>query len=105
MSPALPRSLHPVAWWGWAVGLAVAVSQVNNPFLLLTALGVAALVVTSRRGSSPWARSFRLYLWLGAFIVAVRTVLHVLVGLKSDHAVVLPLPELTLPAWRPGSTC
>jgi energy-coupling factor transport system permease protein len=102
MSPRLPRSLHPAAWWGWAIGLAVAVSTVTNPFLLLTALGVTALVVTSRRGSSPWARSFRLYLWLGAFIVAVRTVLHVLVGLKYGDTVVLPLPEVTLPTWAAG---
>ena len=102
MSPLLPRSVHPAAWWGWAIGLAVAVSTVTNPFLLLAALGVAALVVTSRRGSSPWAKSFRLYLWLGAFIVAVRTVLHVLVGLKYGDTVVLPLPEITLPSWAAG---
>lgn len=102
MSSLLPRAVHPAAWWGWAIGLAVAVSTVTNPFLLLTALGVAALVVTSRRGSSPWARSFRLYLWLGLFIVAVRTVLHVLVGLKVGETVVLPLPEVTLPSWAAG---
>ena len=102
MSPLLPRGLHPAAWWGWAIGLAITVSSVTNPFLLLTALGVAALVVTSRRGSSPWAKSFRLYLWLGVFIVVVRTVLHVLVGLKYGERVVLPLPEITLPSWAAG---
>ncbi|MEO7269701.1 MAG: energy-coupling factor transporter transmembrane component T [Knoellia sp.] len=102
MSPLLPRAVHPAAWWGWAIGLAVAVSTVSNPFLLLSALGVAALVVTSRRGSSPWAKSFRLYLWLGAFIVAVRALLHVLVGLKFGDTVVLPLPEVTLPSWGAG---
>lgn len=102
MSPALPRSVHPMAWWGWAIGLAVAVSSVTNPFLLLTGLGVAALVVMSRRGSSPWARSFRLYLWLGAFIVTVRAVLHVLVGLKFGDVVLLPLPEVSLPSWAAG---
>ena len=102
MTALLPRAVHPVAWWGWAVGLAVAVSSTSNPFLLLTALGVAALVVTSRRGSSPWARSFRLYLWLGLFIVLVRTLLHVLVGLKFGDTVVLPLPDVTLPGWAAG---
>ena len=102
MSPALPRSVHPVAWWGWAIGLAVAVSGVTNPFLLLTALGVTALVVMSRRGSSPWARSFRLYLWLGALIVTIRAFLHVLVGLKFGEPVLLPLPEVSLPSWAAG---
>ena len=27
----LPRDLHPVAWWGWALGLAVAASSTTNP--------------------------------------------------------------------------
>ena len=86
MSATLPRAVHPAAWWGWAVGMAVAVSTTNNPLLLVLALAVVALVVANRRGSSPWARAFRLYLWLGLFIVVVRVVLHVLVGLKfGDH--------------------
>ncbi|GAA4125367.1 CbiQ family ECF transporter T component [Knoellia locipacati] len=102
LTPPLPRAVHPAAWWLWAIGLAVAVSTVTNPFLLLTALSVAALVVLSRRGSSPWARSFRLYLWLGGFIVGVRAVLHVLVGLKFGEPVILPLPEVSLPSWAAG---
>ncbi|GAA4407895.1 CbiQ family ECF transporter T component [Fodinibacter luteus] len=102
MSATLPRAVHPAAWWGWALGLAVAVSTTTNPILLLLALAVAALVVAARRGSSPWARAFRLYLWLGLAIVVVRVVLHVLVGLKFGTIVVLELPEITLPAWAAG---
>ena len=102
MSATLPRAVHPAAWWGWAVGMAVAVSTTNNPVLLLLALAVVALVVAARRGTSPWARAFRLYLWLGLAIVVVRVVLHVLVGLKFGTIVVLRLPEVTLPSWAAG---
>ncbi len=102
MTPPLPRAVHPAAWWGWALGLAVAVSTTNNPLLLLLALAVAGLVVAARRGSSPWARAFRLYLWLGLAIVVVRVVLHVLVGLKFGSVRVLPLPGVTLPSWAAG---
>ena len=102
MSATLPRAVHPAAWWGWAVGMAVAVSTTNNPVLLLLALAVVALVVAARRGTSPWARAFRLYLWLGLAIVVVRIVLHVLVGLKFGTIVVLRLPEVTLPSWAAG---
>lgn len=102
MSRTLPRAVHPAAWWGWAVGLAVAASTTTNPLLLLLALAVAALVVANRRGSSPWARAFRLYLWLGLAIVVVRVVLHVVVGLKVGSIVVLPLPEWHLPSWAAG---
>jgi energy-coupling factor transport system permease protein len=82
--------------------MAVAVSTTNNPFLLLLALAVVALVVAARRGTSPWARAFRLYLWLGLAIVVVRVVLHVLVGLKFGTVVVVRLPEVTLPSWAAG---
>jgi energy-coupling factor transport system permease protein len=74
----------------------------TNPLLLLLTLAVAALVVAARRGSSPWARAFRLYLWLGLAIVVLRVVLHVLVGTKFGTVVVVDLPELTLPSWAAG---
>ena len=102
MSATLPRAVHPAAWWGWAVGMAVAVSTTNNPLLLFLALAVVALVVANRRGSSPWARAFRLYLWLGLVIIVVRVVLHVLVGLKFGEIVLFHLPEVTLPSWAAG---
>lgn len=103
-SGPLPRELHPAAWWVWAIGLAVAVSQSSNPLLLLIALGVVGLVVLARRGGSPWARAFRLYLWLGLFIIAVRVVLHVLVGYKVGDHVLVSLPTVTLPSWAAGIT-
>lgn len=102
MSPTLPRAVHPAAWWGWALGMAVAVSMTTNPLLLLLALAVVALVVAARRGSSPWARAFRLYLWLGLAIIVIRIVLHVLVGLKFGEIVLFSLPEVTLPSWAAG---
>ena len=102
MSPTLPRAVHPAAWWGWALGMAVAVSTTNNPLLLLLALAVVALVVAARRGSSPWARAFRLYLWLGLAIVVVRVVLHVLVGPEVRRDRLFHLPEVTLPSWAAG---
>lgn len=93
----LPRHLHPVAWWVWAVGLAVACSRTTNPLLLLLAVAVAGLVVVAKRGSSPWARAFRLYLGLGAFVVVVRVVLHVLVGFKFGDHRLWTLPSVDLP--------
>ncbi len=102
MGVLLPRTVHPAAWWAWALGLAVAASATTNPLLLLVLLAVTALVVAARRGSSPWARAFRLYLWLGLAIVVLRLVLHVLVGLKYGTVVVLPLPQVRLPSWAAG---
>ena len=95
--PPLSRHLHPVAWWVWAIGLAVACSRMTNPLLLLLAVTVASLVVAARRGSSPWARAFRLYLGLGAFIIVVRLLLHVVVGYKFGSTRLYSLPSVALP--------
>lgn len=98
----VPRALHPLAWWGWAIGLAVAASLGDNPLVLALILSVVWFVVVSRRTSSPWARAFRLYVFLAVVIVIARVVLHVLVGLKFGTTRVLPLPEIGLPSWAAG---
>lgn len=98
----LARPLHPLAWWGWAIGLAVAASMTTNPLLLALILGVVWLVVVARRSDSPWARAFRIYVALAAVIVAVRLVLHVLVGFKWGDHLVLDLPSVGLPDWAAG---
>jgi energy-coupling factor transport system permease protein len=102
-SPArLPRDLHPVAWWAWAVGLGVVASSTTNPWLLLTVVGVAALVVAARRGDQPWSRSFRLYALLAVVIVVVRVLFRILFGSGDFGLVLLDLPEVPLPGWALG---
>jgi energy-coupling factor transport system permease protein len=98
----LARDLHPVAWWGWAIGLAVVASSTTNPWLLLLVIGVAALVVAARRGDHPWSRSFRLYAVLAAMIVAVRLLFRVLLGGGDFGLVLLDLPQVPLPGWALG---
>lgn len=100
----LPRDLHPVAWWVWALGLAVAASLTTNPFVLLMLIGVAATVVSLRRSDQPWGRSFRLYVWLGVAIVAIRVAFWVVFGGWSGGRVLLDLPTIPLPSWVAGIT-
>ena len=98
----LARDLHPVAWWCWALGAAAAASLTTNPLLLLGLIAAAALVVAARRGDQPWARSFRLYLWLGAFIIAIRVVFRILFGGPTIGPVLVDLPSIPLPSWVAG---
>ncbi|MFN8096887.1 MAG: energy-coupling factor transporter transmembrane component T [Dermatophilaceae bacterium] len=98
----MTRQLHPVAWWLWAIGLAVAAAMTTNPLLLGLILIVVTFVVLARRDGSPWGRAFRLYAVLGTVIVLARIVLHTLVGLKFGTILLLPLPEATLPSWAAG---
>lgn len=93
----LSRDLHPVAWWLWAIGLAVAASSTTNPWVLVLLVGVASLVVAARRGDHPWAASFRLYLWLAALVVVLRVLFRIVLGGSFSGTVLLDLPEVPLP--------
>lgn len=98
----LPRDLHPVAWWVWALGLCAAATFTTNPFVLLMLVGVAATVVSLRRSDQPWGRSFRLYVWLGVFIVVMRLGFWIVFGGWSGGHVLLDLPSVPLPSWFGG---
>ena len=99
-SARLPRDLHPVAWWVWALGLATAASFTTNPLVLLTIVAVATLVVLARRSEQPWADAFRLYVVVAVVIVVMRVVFRIL--LPTPHRgqrVLVHLPEIPLPDW------
>ena len=104
MNARLPRDLHPVAWWLWAIGLAAAASFTTNPLVLLLLIGVAAVVVMACRSDQPWGRSFRLYVWLGVLIVVLRVVFRVVFGGSYPGTVILDLPQVPLPDWVLGIT-
>ena len=99
---SLPRDLHPVAWWCWAVGLAVGASCTTNPFLLGLVLAVATVTAFACRGDQPWARSFRLYLWLGLAVIVIRVLFRLLVGGNDAGHVLVDMPEIPLPEWAAG---
>lgn len=96
------RTLHPGAWWLWALGLATAASRTTNPLLLAVVLGVVGLVVARRRTEAPWARGFTSYLVLGLVVVGVRVLFRVLLGGQDGGAVLFTLPEVPLPEAAGG---
>ncbi len=100
----LPRALHPVAWWIWAIALATAASRTTDPLLLGLIIAVAAFVVSERRSDAPWARGFRGYLLAGLLIVVLRVVYRILFGGDYGDHVLITLPEAPLPDWAVGVT-
>lgn len=98
----LARPLHPFAWWGWALLLAVLASSTTNILLLGAIIAALCLVTVSRRGDNPWAKGFRYYLILGAFVVVVRVLFRVLLGGGDGATVLFTLPTIPLPAWVGG---
>ncbi len=96
------RSVHPLAWWGWAACLGVAAMQTTNPnpFLLLLIAAVVSFVVASCRGNSPWSRSLALFVKIGLVVIVIRLAIEVLFGQRGIPGHVLfSLPRVPLPSW------
>ncbi|MGA5647960.1 energy-coupling factor transporter transmembrane component T [Streptomyces seoulensis] len=100
----LPRTLHPVAWWVWALSLATAVSRTNNPLLLVLVLAVLGYVVTARRTDAPWARGFKYYLYLALTVVAIRVAFRAVfaTGITPHDHFLFSLPHIPTPDWYAG---
>ncbi|NLE98484.1 MAG: energy-coupling factor transporter transmembrane protein EcfT [Propionibacterium sp.] len=98
----LPRPLHPFAWWGFALAIAVAASTTTNPLFLLGTIAVVTLVTLARRGDNPWAKGYKLYLLLGLFVVAFRVAFRVVFGGGDGPTVLFTLPEIPLPDFVRG---
>jgi len=104
VSRRLPRALHPVAWWGWALGLATAASRTSNPLLLVLIMAVLWLVVALRRTQAPWARGYRYYLVMAAVVIVIRIAFSVVFssGPATGAAIWLRLPVVPTPSWYTG---
>jgi energy-coupling factor transport system permease protein len=100
----LPRALHPVAWWIWALALGVAASRTTNPLLLLLILAVLGLVVILRRSDAPWARGYRFYLLMALTVVVIRIVFRVVFesGVTPGDHILFRLPIIPTPSWYAG---
>ncbi|HEX9066695.1 MAG TPA: energy-coupling factor transporter transmembrane component T [Streptosporangiaceae bacterium] len=100
----LPRGLHPVAWWIWAIALAVAASRTSNALLLLLIFGVLALTVALRRTDAPWARGYRFYLVMALSVIVIRVVFRIIFdsGASQGSLILFRLPQLPVPSWYSG---
>ncbi|MFJ6673532.1 CbiQ family ECF transporter T component [Actinosynnema sp. NPDC091369] len=93
---------HPGAWWLWALGLAVIAGRTTNPVLLALVIAVAGYVAVSCREDTPWAGAYGVFLKFALVVLAIRVVLHVLLGGVSGPTVLVTLPEIPLPEWAKG---
>lgn len=94
--------MHPWAWWGWAIGVGIAVSGTTNPLLLAMIATAVVAVVLLRRSAAPWARSVRAYLLLSLFVIGMRLFFQVVLGGGRGETVLFSLPEVPLPDWAAG---
>ncbi|MEI7540732.1 MAG: energy-coupling factor transporter transmembrane component T [Actinomycetes bacterium] len=95
-------TFHPLTWWIFSLALAIAVARVNTPWYALAAVGVMSAIVFAARENAPWGRSFNWTVKLALWIVTVRAVIGVLIGVPIPGTVLFKVPILPLPHWMPG---
>lgn len=96
------RELHPLTWWIWSIAIIAAVIRGNNALLAALAIVGAALLVKFLAGEFPWSASFWFALRLGVFILIVRAITGVLIGVPIPGTLLFSVPILPLPDWMAG---
>lgn len=101
-SVRLPRSLHPGAWWVWAIGMATAASRTTNPVLCGLVIAVAVFVVSRRRSEATWANGIRAYLVMALVVIGIRVAFRMVLDGQHGVHTLFTLPEIPLPKAAAG---
>jgi energy-coupling factor transporter transmembrane protein EcfT len=96
------KSLHPLTWWIWSLLIVSAVISANSSWLAGISIAGATILVWRFAADAPWARSFWFSLKIGAFILIIRTLVGILIGVPIPGTKLFELPILPLPSWLAG---
>lgn len=96
------RVLHPLAWWIWAGSIAIAIAKTSSVPLALGIVGAVAIVVWKKSENAPWSKSFQWSLRLGIWIIGIRTLTGILIGVPTVGRKLFTIPQIPLPTWMPG---
>ena len=96
------KSLHPLTWWIWSLLIVGAVISANSSWLAGISIAGATILVWRFAADAPWVRSFWFSLKLGAFILIIRTLVGILIGVPIPGTKLFELPILPLPSWLAG---
>ncbi|MEV6111627.1 CbiQ family ECF transporter T component [Streptomyces sp. NPDC052109] len=96
-------TVHPGAWWLWALSLGTAATRTTNPLLLALLISASAYVVATHRTGTPAARAYPAFARLALAVLLVRLLFAVVLGspIPGTHTL-LTLPEVPLPHWAQG---
>ena len=95
-------SFHPLTWWIFSAAVAFAIARVNSPVFAIAAVGVMSVIVFTQREDAPWGRSFNATLKLSVWIISIRAIIGVLIGVPIPGTTLFTIPTLPLPSWMPG---
>ena len=98
----MKRPLHPLTLWIWALLTAIGVVSLDSTRVALISMGVAVLLVRVRADGSPWNATFSWSFRIAIFIITIRAIVGVLIGVPIPGTELFRIPILELPSWMPG---
>ena len=96
------RSFHPLTWWIFSLTIAAAIARINSPWFALCAVGVMSVIVATQKTDAPWSSTFNSAMKLAMWIIGIRALIGVLIGVPIPGTVIVRLPIVQLPHWMPG---
>jgi energy-coupling factor transporter transmembrane protein EcfT len=95
-------SFHPLTFWSIFTALALGVVLSDSTISALAALSGAAWIVYRFRGDGPWRNSFQWSLVAGVYLIVIRAVAGIVIGVPRLGETLFTLPRIQLPTWMPG---
>lgn len=96
------RTLHPLAWWGWGILLAIATSRAGNLWLLGIIILASMIVTFSRRTNDPWAYALAIGIKIACAALFLRMLIALIFGVPGEGKVLFTIPRIRLPEWLAG---
>jgi len=94
-------TLHPGAWWAWALLLGCAATRTTDPVLLVLLVAVVCFVVAGRPRPAG-GRDFGFFARLAVVVLALRLAFEVVFGSPLPGTTIVRLPSVTLPSYLVG---
>jgi energy-coupling factor transporter transmembrane protein EcfT len=82
--------------------MAICIAKASSVLLALITVGVVAIVVLTKSEDAPWSKSFQWSLKIGLWVIAIRTLTGILIGVPSAGRTLFTIPQIPLPTWMPG---
>lgn len=98
----MKQQLHPWTFWALFIALACGVVISNSAISAIAALSIATLIVLRYRQDGPWGASFKWSLYAGAYLLVIRTLAAILIGIPRPGTTLFEVPRISLPSWLPG---
>lgn len=98
----MTKPFHPLTFWAILTAFAVAVVISDSVLCAVVALGGAAFIVLFHKQDGPWSKSFQWSLIAGLYLLTIRAVTGIIIGVPRPGKTLFEIPRVHLPSWLPG---